>query len=396
MDALLKSFQECSDYQLVVVTTASIPQTVRVEEKGITYYALSGGVPMLYDENSKENRRIWSQLLQEEKPSLIQVWGTEFTHGLCALRCAKSIPSVIYMQGYLWSIARYYYAGISHGELFKNITLRDVLKRDSIIQQRKKYARSSMKEKEMLQLSGRIITENEWCERSIRMFFPNIINYKCPLNINEVFGQAEWQIEEAEKHTIVCTASGYPLKGLHMVLRAIAVLKNEYPDIKLYVPGPKMVSDGSIEWCLRKRGYTKYIEGLIKELGLSDSIIWLGSIPQQELAQVYEKARVFVLSSAIENHSSSLKEAMMVGTPCVASKVGGVPEYVMHNEDAMLYRFEEYEVMASYVKQIFNDDALALKLSQNGKKKMLELHKPNYIFKRIQSIYNDIIDGEKE
>ena len=60
----------------------------------------------------------------------------------------------------------------------------------------------------------------------------------------------------------------------------------------------------------------------------------------------YPKTRVFVLSSSIENHASSLKEAMMVGTPSIATFVGGVPEYVRHGENGFLYRFEEYEIMA--------------------------------------------------
>ena len=84
--------------------------------------------------------------LEEEKPELIQVWGTEFTHGLCALRQAKGIPSVVYMQGFLGSIARYYLAGIEEKELKKCVTFRDFVKRDSILEQQKKYYRSAKKE----------------------------------------------------------------------------------------------------------------------------------------------------------------------------------------------------------------------------------------------------------
>ena len=394
MGALLESFRNRTDYCLSVATTAPVNDTLIIEEDGIIFYALPDTSPILYDENKPTNIAAWKSLLSDEKFDLIQVWGTEFSHGLCALRIADAIgiPSVIYMQGYLGSIARYYLAGMTYAELKRTVTLRDRLKRDSIFQQQQKYKASSEKEKEMLQLSKRIISENEWCNKSIQAIIPGVEIYSCPLSVNTVFKEKEWSIVKCEPHSLICTASGYPLKGLHMVLQAVALLKQQYEDIKLYVPGTKMVSDGSLQWTLRKRGYTKYIEQLIAELNIEQQIVWLGNISQDKLAEQYAKTRAFVLSSSIENHSSSLKEAMMVGVPSVASAVGGVPEYVIHGTNAFLYRFEEYEIMAGYIREIFEDNALACRLSRNARDGMLKLHRENDIYERIKRIYCEIVE----
>jgi glycosyltransferase involved in cell wall biosynthesis len=375
----------------VIATTAAISETIRLEENGIAFYALPDQPPILYNENKESNIRAWQKLIDDEKPDLIQVWGTEFTHGLCALRLAKGIPSVIYMQGYLGSIARHYLAGMTHDELKKSVTFRDIIKRDSIVQQQKKYDISTAKEKEMFELSGNVICENDWCENSIRAVVPDINIYRCPLSINQVFTQYSWDNDNAELHSIVCNASGYPLKGLHMLLRAVGLLKKEYPDIKLYVPGEKVTSDGSLKWLIRKRGYTKYIERLIRELDIENNIIWLGSLPQDKLAEQYAKARVFVLCSAIENHSSSLKEAMMVGIPSVASAVGGVPEYVTHGKNGLLYRFEEYDILASHISRLFEDDELAQKISANAKASSTALHSEKDIYDTTIKIYNSVL-----
>lgn len=395
MSALLEDFRHHTEYQISVATTVCANEIVKVEENGVIYYGVPSQVPLLYDENKPENIKAWKEVLSEAKPDLIQIWGTEFTHGLCALREAKEIPSVIYMQGYLGSIARHYLAGISHNELKKTVTLRDMLKQDSIEQQQQKYYAATEKEKEMFRLSGAIICENDWCEDSIRAAVPQITAYRCPLSVNHIFTDYRWESKKAERHSVICTASGYPLKGLHMVLRAVALLKEDYPDIKLYVPGTKMVSDGSVQWLLRKRGYTKYIESLIQELGIEEQIVWMGQVSQEQLAEQYEKTRVFVLSSSIENHSSSLKEAMMVGTPSVASAVGGVPEYVRHGENGLLYRFEEYEIMAVYIKRLFEDDAFAGKLSENGRRDMQKLHNSVDIADVIIRIYEKILEKKK-
>ena len=391
MDALMASFSEYNEQQLVVATTAAIAEPVCEEENGIVFYALPEQIPINYNENRPGNIQAWQKLLSDEKPDLIQVWGTEFTHGLCALRLAKTVHSVIYMQGYLGSIARHYLAGMTHDELKKSVTFRDIVKLDSIVQQQKKYYASTAKEKEMFELSGNVICENDWCENSIRAIVPNVDIYRCPLSINQVFSQKSWDINNVDPHTIICNASGYPLKGLHMLLRAVALLKKKYPDIKLRVPGTKVTSDGSIQWLLRKRGYTKYIEQLIKELDIEENIEWLGALPQDKLADQYAKARVFVLCSAIENHSSSLKEAMIVGTPSVASIVGGVPEYVTHGENGFLYRFEEYDIMATYIERLFEDDALAEKLSANAKTSSTALHSEKEIYQTITDIYDKVL-----
>ena len=394
MDALLSDFKAKGEHQLLIATTLPIKKTVRYEKDGVTYYALPNTYPLLYNENKKSNVRAWQALLDTEKPELIQVWGTEFTHGLCALRLTQNIPSVIYMQGYLGSIARYYQAGIDFKDLKKSVTFRDWVKRDSILQQQKKYQKSAVKEKEMLQLSGNIISENEWCNSNIRAIVPTVKTYDCALSINKIFAEKQWDLNKVERHSIMCTASGYTIKGLHMVFRAAALLKEKYPDLKVYVPGTKMISGASLKDKFRKNGYTKYIEKLIGELGLEKHVVWLGRLPQEKLAEKYEKSHVFMMSSSIENHSSSLKEAMMVGVPCVSSAVGGIPEYVRHGENGYLYRFEEYTLAAKYIEDIFEDGKRAEEISANARKDMLKLHEGADLYKKIIEIYQRVIEGK--
>ena len=397
MGALLKDFENREEVKLVVATTYRVEKVVTAVEKGVTFYALPNEYPLLYDENNSKNIKAWESLLKEEKPDVIQLWGTEFSHGLCALRIADKmgIPSVVYMQGLLASIAKHYLAGISEKEIKKTVTFRDFIKRDDILRQQKRYYERAKKEKEIFSLSKNIISENDWCDRYVRSIEEGVKSYRLPLSINRVFGEKEWKIESAEKHSIICTASGYPLKGLHMTLRAVAKLKEKYPDVKLYVPGEKMVSNRSITSLVRKNGYVNYIESLIKELNIEGNIVWLGVCSQEKLAEYYTKARVFVLSSSIENHSSSLKEAMLVGTPCVASIVGGIPEYLSDGQNGFLYRFEEYELMASLIGELFDDDALAVKFSTAGKESMQKLHLNVDMAGDILKIYQEVL-GKKQ
>ncbi len=47
--------------------------------------------------------------------------------------------------------------------------------------------------------------------------------------------------------------------------------------------------------------------------------------------------------------------------------VGGIPDMVDHGKSGLLYRFEEFEMLAYNIKRIFEDDDLALTLSVGGK-----------------------------
>lgn len=392
MDALLEDFKKSNDYQVIVVTTAAIKDKIEIEEDGITYVALPDAPPLLYNENKENNIQSWKHLLEKIKPDLIQAWGTEFTHGLCALHEAGTIPSVIYMQGVCKAIAENYEAGISTDELKKTVTFRDLVRHDSILQQKAKFELAANKEAEMIRLAGRIICENDWCEKTIKEICSDIEVYRCPLSINKVFIEHNWEINNIERHSIICTASGYTIKGLHMALRAAALLIDKHLDLKVYVPGTPVVQKKDIESQIRKNGYSKYIEKLIEKLNIEDHIVWLGELTQEELAKQYEKSHVFVMSSSIENHSSSLKEAMMVGLPSIASAVGGVPEYVTDGENGFLYKYDEYHLLAERISRIFDNDDLAQELSDKAKKSMRKLHEKGNDYLKMIAIYQTILE----
>jgi glycosyltransferase involved in cell wall biosynthesis len=72
------------------------------------------------------------------------------------------------------------------------------------------------------------------------------------------------------------------------------------------------------------------------------------------------------MPSKAENISTSLREAMWVGCPCVTALVGAVPELAHHGKTALCYRYEEYEVLAYEIMKLLNDPELANILAHNG------------------------------
>jgi glycosyltransferase involved in cell wall biosynthesis len=100
------------------------------------------------------------------------------------------------------------------------------------------------------------------------------------------------------------------LKNIDVLLRALALLKQP---VKLDL----VYHNSALEIPLRK---------LTSELGLSARVRFLGPKSPRELATIYQRADVFVLPSASEALPSVVTEAMLCGTPVVATDVGGVRE----------------------------------------------------------------------
>lgn len=395
MSPFLNELQGLSNIEIVVVTAGNNKTVLYHKDKNVSYYILPGGHPTAkYNGRKQKNIKIWKDLIKREKPDVIHIWGCESSIGIAALSaCGNSIPSVVYMQGEADSLIRYCEAGID-SKVQKNITtIRDYLRFDTIKSQRKKYGKFLKNQEWLLSHSRNVIVENKWCELHCKKSCEDVVVHYLPLSINKVFFEKEWG--NYEKYTIMCPLSYAPLKGIHMLYKALAIVKKQYPNVVLKRLGfPKNIK--GIKRKLLLDGYNKYLLQLEKAGNIRENIRYLGVLSSEKVAEEMANSHVFVMCSAIENHSSTLKEAMAVGVPCVTSDVGGVSEYAEHRENVLMYRFEEYELLAQYIIEYFNNEALCTKVSKNSRAVQLEKSAKEKTIYPIIDIYNKVIGAYKK
>ena len=138
------------------------------------------------------------------------------------------------------------------------------------------------------------------------------------------FFNAHWRPEDATPHRIFSVTGDYPLKGTHVLLDAAAMLKRDYPDVQVRIPGVWLDVRRSWLQRLRSGGYRAYLIHRICKLGLEENVAGLGLLGARQMAEELAKAHVFVAPSFVENLCNALAEAMLVGTPSIASYVGGM------------------------------------------------------------------------
>lgn len=391
MEAMLERSREDQSISIVVVNISKVKELRKYVYENETYYTIPGRPDPSYNYTSKSAHDYWKTILFTEQPDLIELWGTELPFGIPALEEAQNIPSVVYVQGILDSIGRYYQAGLTSEEKKKTRTIRDILTGTTIEKVQDMYLKRASIETRLASMSKNIIVENQWAESYYMRMCHDVRVYKCPLSISEVFSSVKWDSDEMQPHTIMCSAANYPIKGLHMLLKALKLVKVYYPDVKLYVPGTPLRAVNSLNSWFKQKGYDRLIQSMIVELGLEEVVTYTGRLTAEEMAKKMSEVNAFVMCSAIENHSSTLKEAMSVGVPCVASYVGGVPEYARNQENCLLYRFEDYEHLALNLISLFRSKILCQKLSVQSRLDMNNSREQNDFYTITKDIYKDII-----
>jgi glycosyltransferase involved in cell wall biosynthesis len=157
---------------------------------------------------------------------------------------------------------------------------------------------------------------------------------------------------------IVCVGQLAPVKGLPLLIAAMAALVQEGRHIRLRFAG-----DGSERMALQQD---------VENRGLSDRIWFEGNLNQDKLLDLYREADALVMSSFAEGLPVVLMEAMSMEIPCVAPWVNGIPEIVTHETDGLLVPPGDAEALARAIARLMDDAELRRTLGQRARLKILE------------------------
>ena len=368
----------------VASVSAKVTDLVKLEGKKITYYVLPMG---------KGNQRVnneyisyWKQVQQEVLPDVVHIHGTEFSHGYAYMKACSCDNVVISIQGLTSAYYYYYYYGMTKGDVYKNLTFRDIV-RGTVIKGQKLFKQRGEYEKDMIRMAKHIIGRTSWDRSRTWAINPNAAYHFCNETLRpEFYDGSVWNYNKCVKHSIFLSQAGYPIKGLHQVLKAMPIILRHYPDTIIRVAGGDITKSDSWTDKLRLSGYGLYIKRLIKKYQLGDKVTFTGNLNGAAMKQEYLHSNVFVCPSTIENSPNSLGEAQILGVPCVASYVGGIADMMKGNEDN-LYRFEEIEMLAEKICTVFSNKGSQIDMKHVA----LDRHNSQRNSETLYSIYSLVL-----
>ncbi|HZU20817.1 MAG TPA: glycosyltransferase family 4 protein [Gaiellaceae bacterium] len=120
----------------------------------------------------------------------------------------------------------------------------------------------------------------------------------------------------------------------------------------------------------------------------SKRVTFTGPLPRAEVLAQLAGARAAVLSSAWENLPHAAVEALAVGTPVVATAVGGVPEVVTDGSNGLLVPPNDADAFANALRRLLVDDDLHARLAANAKPSVAAIGR-DAVYERLERILLD-------
>lgn len=298
-------------------------------------------------------------VIKQEKPDVIQVWGTEDIWGLFPFKeYFSQIPYILEIQGILASVSEEYYGGLTPWDLIKCWNIKECIKPSSSLPAiRRLYTKNIGRERLILENTANIGVQSDWSASVVKTYNPTARLYRSGIAIRPAFYQsAKWAPGDRTQVTVFSTAlMGQPLKGAYILFKAFAIIRQRYPDAQLVLAGAK--EDG-----LRRSGFCRMLTRFARKHNFLNAIHQLGILDASNLAEQYRRSSVFVNPSNWESYSVVTAESMYIGCPTVAAYSGALPE-LGENNSVLYFPKGDYRICASHVIDILDNLDLAKNLS---------------------------------
>ena len=217
-------------------------------------------------------------------------------------------------------------------------------------------------------------------------YIPNGVDIS-RFNPNVNAARAKWGFD-SDDFIVVCPRRMVPKNGVIFLARAIPHIIRSLPDARIKFAFLGNEAAGNTD--------PQYIQQVLSELNpyLSDRVKLLGNVSPELMPEINSIADVVVIPSMIEAVSLSALEALATAKPVVATRVGGLPEVIKHNETGILVPKGSPEHLAKAIIKLYQDTPLRKYLGVSGMKYVREHYSWEIVARRTIEFYSKVLSGE--
>ena len=176
-------------------------------------------------------------------------------------------------------------------------------------------------------------------------------------------------------------------RGQDTAVRALAVLRERFPDAQLAIVGlhPRSLDEA----------FGAAVRALVRELGLERSVTFTGFV--ERVADVYAAADVVADPARFNEAFGRVAfEAFMAGRPVVASAVGAIPEVLRDGRDALLVPPDDPGALAEAVSRLVDNPALRDRLVAEGRRRMESEFGEEAGIEAFESVVADVLEKRSD
>ena len=155
--------------------------------------------------------------------------------------------------------------------------------------------------------------------------------------------------------TVLCLGRVGHEKGFDLALSALAAIVERHPQVEMVIAG-----DGPARPELERQAAA---------LGLADRVAFIGWVAPAQVPALLNTATVVVMPSRSEGFGLVALEAALMARPVVATRVGGLPEVVVHEQTGLLVEPDDFAALAAALASLLAHPAVAARLGRAARER---------------------------
>lgn len=175
-------------------------------------------------------------------------------------------------------------------------------------------------------------------------------------NLNEVSSDLKQELGINQRFVILFCGHVHFLKGVEYLIKAAGILKQQgFKDIALLIAGGQ------------EKEYMAYLQNLIKKLGITEDVKFLGSVVNEKIPELYAICDIFVLPSLAEGFSTVICEAMASGKPVIGTKVGGIEAQIKDGRNGFIVPPGDEKALAEKIAYLLENASMREEMGKESR-----------------------------
>jgi len=179
---------------------------------------------------------------------------------------------------------------------------------------------------------------------------------------------------DAEAPVVLTVCRLFEAKGPRQLIEALPAIREQHPDVRLFVVGGEM-----------QRGFRRELEDLARDLGLDENVIFTGR--RADIPQFMAAADIYAMPSQWEPFGLVFAEAMAMRLPVVALDNGGTPEVVVHGVTGLLSPLGDQQALIANLSALLANPERRRCMGEQGRASVLERFGLERMARDVEHVY---------
>ena len=334
--------------------------------------------PLIYEDRDQVDN-----IVDDFNPDIIQLFGLETGIGGLLSHITK-YPVVVHIQGIcVPCLENWFPKGFSYENVKKFYPFRLKVINATEADYYYRFEKIARREVENYKKYKYFFGRTEWDKEVSLYFSPDRKYYNCNEAIRSEFYMQMWKgVNKPITFTTVMNGEIY--KGYDTILLVASKLRKLGLDFNWNVYGVNTDTP-----------MVRVAENILKLRFNDCNVKFCGRKNASELSTILSNTTLYIHPSHIDNSPNSVCEAMVVGCPVIATKVGGVPSIIEDSVTGYLVPDGDTILFANKIAKLINDIDELNRISVNSRTIARERHNSEKIIAKLMIYYNEIIKDFK-